>query len=51
VTRTELELWRNRTTGQFACSQFSGGHFYLSSTEGQQWVLDRITEALPQKRR
>ena len=50
VTRTELELWRKRTTRGFECAQFQGGHFYLSSPEGQQWVLDRIVEALPKKR-
>lgn len=46
VTRTELELWRNRTTGAFDCAQFRGGHFYLSSDEGQRWVIERIVEAL-----
>jgi len=51
VTRTELELWRTRTTGAFNCAQFEGGHFYLSSVEGQRWVIDRILEALPDKRR
>lgn len=46
VTRTELELWRNRTTSAFSCAQFDGGHFYLSSARGQGWVLDRIVETL-----
>jgi medium-chain acyl-[acyl-carrier-protein] hydrolase len=46
VTRTELELWRNRTTGAFDCAQFEGGHFYLASDKGQRWVLERIDEAL-----
>lgn len=46
VTRTELELWGTRTRGTFTCSQFQGGHFYLSSPEGQRWVIDRILEAL-----
>jgi medium-chain acyl-[acyl-carrier-protein] hydrolase len=46
VTRTELELWRNRTTGAFDCAQFEGGHFYLSSDKGQRWVIDRINETL-----
>lgn len=46
VTRTELELWRNRTTGAFECAQFQGGHFYLSSDQGQRWVIERIQEAL-----
>ncbi|MFO7565055.1 MAG: alpha/beta fold hydrolase [Enhygromyxa sp.] len=50
VTRTELELWRRRTTGSFECAQFQGGHFYLSSPEGQQWVINRILAALPDKR-
>lgn len=50
VTQTELELWRRRTTGAFECAQFQGGHFYLSSPEGQQWVLDKITHALGQTR-
>jgi surfactin synthase thioesterase subunit len=42
VTRTELELWRQRTTAEFACAQFPGGHFYLASPAGQRWVLDQI---------
>jgi medium-chain acyl-[acyl-carrier-protein] hydrolase len=46
VTRTELELWRNRTTSAFECAQFQGGHFYLSSDEGQRWVIQRVNEAL-----
>ncbi|PRP99298.1 thioesterase II family protein [Enhygromyxa salina] len=46
VTRTELELWRNRTTGAFDCAQFDGGHFYLSSDRGQAWVLSKVVEAL-----
>jgi medium-chain acyl-[acyl-carrier-protein] hydrolase len=46
VTRTELELWRNRTTGSFECAQFEGGHFYLSSPKGQRWVLEQICTAL-----
>ncbi len=47
VTRTELELWRTRTTADFDCAQFQGGHFYLSSPEGQRWVLEQIQAALP----
>lgn len=47
VTRTELELWGTRTTGAFACAQVQGGHFYLSSPEGQRWVINKIAEALP----
>jgi medium-chain acyl-[acyl-carrier-protein] hydrolase len=50
VTRTELELWAKRTTGDFNCAQFQGGHFYLSSPTGQRWVIDRILDALPRKR-
>jgi len=50
VTRTELELWRRRTTGRSECAQFEGGHFYLASPEGQRWVLDQIVQALPKKR-
>ncbi len=50
VTRTELELWRNRTTREFECAQFEGGHFYLANAEGQRWVIDRIRAALPDKR-
>lgn len=46
VTRTELELWRNRTTMRFDCAQFGGDHFYLSNPGGQRWVIDRIAEAL-----
>lgn len=46
VTRTELELWRNRTTQRFDCAQFGGDHFYLSNPGGQRWVIDRICEAL-----
>jgi medium-chain acyl-[acyl-carrier-protein] hydrolase len=46
VTRTELELWRNRTNGTFECAQFEGGHFYLQSDKGQRWVLERIHETL-----
>jgi medium-chain acyl-[acyl-carrier-protein] hydrolase len=46
VTRTELELWRNRTTGAFQCAQFEGGHFYLSSEKGQSWVIERISQTL-----
>ncbi len=51
VTRTELELWRNRTTAGFECAQFQGGHFYLSSDGGQRWVIDRITQALAKIRK
>jgi medium-chain acyl-[acyl-carrier-protein] hydrolase len=50
VTHTELELWRKRTTRDFGCAQFQGGHFYLSSPEGQRWVLDQIVAALAKKR-
>lgn len=50
VTHTELELWRKRTTRDFDCAQFEGGHFYLSSPEGQRWVLDQIVGALAKKR-
>jgi medium-chain acyl-[acyl-carrier-protein] hydrolase len=46
VTRTELELWRNRTTGTFDCAQFEGGHFYLASDKGQRWVFERVNETL-----
>jgi medium-chain acyl-[acyl-carrier-protein] hydrolase len=46
VTLTELELWRKRTTGPFACAQFEGGHFYLSSVKGQRWVIQQIVDAL-----
>jgi surfactin synthase thioesterase subunit len=46
VTRTELELWRNRTTGAFDCAQFEGGHFYLASDKGQRWVMDRVNDTL-----
>lgn len=46
VTRTELELWRNRTHGDFDCAQFEGGHFYLASDKGQRWVIERINETL-----
>lgn len=46
VTRTELELWRKRTTRSFGCAQFGGDHFYLSNRGGQKWVVDRIVEAL-----
>ena len=46
VTRTELELWRNRTQSSFNCAQFGGDHFYLSNPGGQKWVVDRIVEAL-----
>lgn len=50
VTQTELELWRKRTTRDFACAQFQGGHFYLSSPEGQRWVLDQVVAALAKRR-
>lgn len=50
VTHTELELWRKRTTRDFASAQFQGGHFYLSSPEGQRWVLEQIVDALAKKR-
>lgn len=50
VTHTELELWRKRTTRDFDCAQFEGGHFYLSSPEGQRWVLDQVVGALAKKR-
>lgn len=46
VTRTELELWRNRTTGDFDCAQFDGGHFYLASEQGQAWVISKVIEAI-----
>lgn len=42
VTRTELELWRQRSTASFACAQYPGGHFYLAGAAGQRWVIDQI---------
>jgi surfactin synthase thioesterase subunit len=50
VTRTELELWRNRTRGPFECAQYRGGHFYLSSEAGQRWVIERILDMLGKTR-
>ncbi|NVB42934.1 thioesterase [Pseudenhygromyxa sp. WMMC2535] len=46
VTGTELEMWRDQTTAHFDCAQFQGGHFYLSSPEGQRWVIARIMRAI-----
>lgn len=49
VTHTELGLWRKRTTREFSCAQFQGGHFYLSSVDGQRWVVEQIVAALAQQ--
>ncbi|MCA9701074.1 MAG: thioesterase, partial [Myxococcales bacterium] len=46
VTGTELEMWQGRTRAHFDCAQFEGGHFYLSSPEGQRWVIGQIMAAL-----